>query len=262
VADDSFGRTLGARLGYQGQSSSHAGHTGIRLGTAGTLSDSNTAAITTAGFSTTPTNVNLPAAVSVGGLSFNSSPSSLGFTVINAASTAILGLELQALEADKRGKIVSNPRVITQNQKPAVILQGQQIPYQSSTSTGGGTVATTSFKDALLCLLVDPQVLNNDTIILDVEVQKDAVGASAAGSAPPINVKRVKTQVRVKNGETAVLGGIFEQELRNDTEKVPFLGDIPFLGHLFKTTIKGDIKTELLIFLTPRVLLEDEARVQ
>lgn len=254
VADDSFGRTLGARLGFQGRGSSQGGATGTRFGASSTLSGSSTAA-GGATLTTVPTNVDLAAATSVGSLAFNSAASSLGFTVINAASTAILGLELQALEADKRGKIVSNPRVITQNQKPAVILQGQQIPY-TTINTGGGTAAnTTTFVDALLCLLVDPQVLNNDTIILDVEVQKDAVGtASSTGSAPPINVKRVKTQVRVRNGETAVLGGIFEQELRNDTEKVPFLGDIPLLGHLFKTNIKGDIKTELLIFLTPRIL--------
>lgn len=252
VADDAFGRTLGARLGFQGRGSSQGGATGTRIGTSSTLGGSSTAAAG-ATLTTVPTNVDLAAANSVGSLAFNSAASSLGFTVINAASTAILGLELQALEADKRGKIVSNPRVITQNQKPAVILQGQQIPY--TTVASGSAAATTSFVDALLCLLVDPQVLNNDTIILDVEVQKDAVGtASSAGSAPPINVKRVKTQVRVKTGETAVLGGIFEQELRNDTEKVPFLGDIPILGHLFKTNIKGDIKTELLIFLTPRIL--------
>ena len=252
VADDAFGRTLGARLGFQGRGSSQGGATGTRFGLSSTLSGSSTAAAG-ATLTTAPTNVDLAAATSVGSLAFNSAASSLGFTVINAASTAILGLELQALEADKRGKIVSNPRVITQNQKPAVILQGQQIPY--TTVSSGSAAATTSFVDALLCLLVDPQVLNNDTIILDVEVQKDAVGtASSTGSAPPINVKRVKTQVRVKNGETAVLGGIFEQELRNDTEKVPFLGDIPILGHLFKTNIKGDIKTELLIFLTPRIL--------
>ncbi|MDD5388059.1 MAG: type IV pilus secretin PilQ [Gallionellaceae bacterium] len=252
VADDAFGRTLGARLGFQGSASGRGGGAGTRVGLSNTLGGSNTAAAGT-GLTTTPTNVNLPATLAVGTLNL-SSASTLGFTVINAASTAILGLELQALEADKRGKIVSNPRVITQNQKPAVILQGQQIPYQSSAGgTAGAT--TTSFVDALLCLLVDPQVLNNDTIILDVEVQKDAAGAApVAGGAPPINVKRVKTQVRVKNGETAVLGGIFEQELRNDTEKVPFLGDIPILGHLFKSNIKGDIKTELLIFLTPRIL--------
>ncbi len=253
VADDAFGRTLGARLGFQGRDSTHSGQTGLRAGVSSNATGSSTAANSSAALTTAPANLDLTALTSVGGLAFNQTPASLGFTVINAASTAILGLELRALEADKRGKIVSNPRVITQNQKPAVILQGQQIPYTSAAS--GTAATTTNFVDALLCLLVDPQVLNNDTIILDVEVQKDAIGAvPPGGSAPAINVKRVKTQVRVKNGETAVLGGIFEQELRNDTEKVPFLGDLPLLGHLFKSNIKGDIKTELLIFLTPRIL--------
>ena len=258
VADDTFGRTLGARLGYQALSGSHAGQTGIRIGTSSTLEGSSAAATTTTPFTSVPANVNLPANPS--GIGSSNSAPSLGFTIINAASTAVVGLELQALEADNRGKIVSNPRVITQNQKPAVILQGQQIPYQSSAGgTSGAT--TTSFKDALLCLLVDPQVLNNDTIILDVEVQKDAAGTAVTGGVP-IDVKRVKTQVRVKNGETAVLGGIFEQQLRDDTEKVPVLGDIPYLGNLFKTNNKVDTKTELLIFLTPRVLIDDDALVR
>jgi type IV pilus assembly protein PilQ len=114
--------------------------------------------------------------------------------------------------------------------------------------------------DAFLCLLVDPQILNNDEIILDVEVQKDAPGIPT-DAGPPIDTKRVKTQVRVKNGETAMLGGIFEQETRNDVEKVPLLGDIPLLGWLFKTTGKVDKKTELMIFLTPR-LLDERLAVQ
>ncbi|MDD4881073.1 MAG: type IV pilus secretin family protein, partial [Gallionellaceae bacterium] len=162
-----------------------------------------------------------------------------------------LGLELQALEADNRGKILSNPRVVTQNQVPAVILQGQQIPYITPGDNNGPP--TTSYKDALLCLLVDPQVLNNEDIILNVEVQKDAAG-KVMTSGIPIDTKRVKTQVRIKNGETVVLGGIFEQTQNNDTEKVPLLGDIPILGALFRTNYKQDAKTELLIFLTPRLL--------
>ena len=104
---------------------------------------------------------------------------------------------------------------------------------------------------------MNPQVLNNDSIILDVEVQKDAPGALTNGQTE-IDTKRVKTQVRVRNGETAVLGGIFEQTVRNDTNKVPFLGDIPFLGNLFKENDKQDAKTELLIFLTPRILPDED----
>ncbi|MDP2835261.1 MAG: type IV pilus secretin PilQ [Pseudomonadota bacterium] len=259
LADDSFGRTLGARLGIQGRDSSHAGQTGIRLG----LSNAYGASATNTTLTTPPgiPNVNLGAPSSLGTLAF-ASPATLGVTLINAASSAVIGLELQAMEADQRGKIVSNPRVITQNQKPAVILQGQQIPYVTPAS--GTSPATVSFKDAFLCLLVDPQVLNNDTIILNVEVQKDATGTAitlGGVTSTPIDTKRVKTQVRVKNGETAVLGGIFEQTTRDDTQKVPILGDIPLFGHLFKSNVKGDIKTELLIFLTPRIL-DDVAAMQ
>ena len=121
--------------------------------------------------------------------------------------------------------------------------------------------ATVTFKDAFLCLLVNPQILNNDSIILNVEVQKDAPGTpvnlGSGGIAYPIDTKRVKTQIRVQNGETAVLGGIYEQRKRGDVTKVPFLGDIPVLGHLFRTDSRQDTKTELLVFLTPRIVRDD-----
>lgn len=259
VADDSFGRTLGARLGISGRDASQSGHTGIRAG----FSSAYGASATSTTLTTPPgsPNVDLSASSTVGSFAIGT-PAALGITIINAASTAVVGLELQALEADKRGQIISNPRVITQNQRPAVILQGQQIPY--ITPGTANSPATVSFKDAFLCLLVDPQVLNNDNIILNVEVQKDAAGTPVTVGTTtniPIDTKRVKTQVRVRNGETAVLGGIFEQTTRNDTTKVPLLGDIPLIGNLFKNNVKGDLKTELLIFLTPRVL-DDNLSVQ
>jgi type IV pilus assembly protein PilQ len=239
VADDTFSRDLGAKLGFQG--SGKSGNTGFGLGTY----DSSATAATTGVSATSPvSNVNLSAL----------GAPSLGFTIFNASTAAILSLELQALEADNRGKIVSNPRVVTTNLRPAVIMQGKQIPYLSSSGTSG---PTTTFKDAFLCLLVSPQVLNNDSIILNVEVTKDAEGTNYVGVGPAINVKRVKTQVRVNNGDTAVLGGIFEQTLRNDTSKVPFLGDLPYLGNLFKSNSKQDAKSEMLIFLTPRILQDD-----
>ncbi|MDD5365768.1 MAG: type IV pilus secretin PilQ [Gallionellaceae bacterium] len=236
VAGDSFSRALGARLGFK-----------AKIGSGGiSTTATDAASIATGGPGTTvPYNVDLPANTST----FTNAASQIAYTFIS--SNAILGLELQALEADNRGKILSNPRVVTQNQVPAVILQGQQIPYL--TPGTNNTNATVAFKDALLCLLVDPQVLNNEDIILNVEVQKDAAGKVMA-SGIPIDTKRVKTQVRVKNGETVVLGGIFEQTQNNDTEKVPLLGDIPILGALFRTNYKQDAKTELLIFLTPRLL--------
>lgn len=248
VAEDTFSRALGARLGLT-----------TRLGTRYGISSSATDAVSTAGGSppaTLPMNVDLGASTSVG-----ANPAKLGIGLISASGDAILGLELQALEADNRGKIISNPRVVTQNQVPAVILQGQQIPYINPAQ--GDTPASISFKDAMLCLLVDPQVLNNDDIILNVEVQKDAAGESLSGTTGdiPIDTKRVKTQVRVRNGETVVLGGIFEQTQRNNTDKVPLLGDIPVLGLLFRNNYKTDAKTELLVFLTPR-LMDDAATLR
>ncbi len=179
--------------------------------------------------------------------------------LLDPANGNLLGLELRALEAEKRGKIISNPRVLTSNQKPAVILNGSQIPFVTP-----GTVnspATVTFKDVFLCLLVDPQILNNDSLIMTVEVQKDTQDAANSVTSggfvvPSIATKRIKTQVRVNNGETLVLGGIYDGDEGETVDKVPLLGDVPVLGNLFKTTSKRNQKTELIIFLTPRILDE------
>jgi type IV pilus assembly protein PilQ len=182
----------------------------------------------------------------------------LVLSLMNLANGNLLSLELRALEADDRGKVISNPRVVTSNQKPAVILNGTQVPYITTTVTNGAIQQTVEFKDAFLCLLVDPQILNNDAIILTVEVQKDAVRIvpEIGTDIPAIDTKRIKTQVRVNNGETLVLGGIFDGTERSQVNKVPFLGDVPVFGNLFKTTSKENSKTELIIFLTPRILDE------
>ena len=247
VADDSFGRTLGAKLGL-----ANAGN--IRDNTTGIADTINNAAqlAQRAGSVTMIPNVNLPANPVGAGVS----TSTLGLSLFNASSNLLIGLELQAMEQDNRGKIISSPRVITQNQRPAVILQGQQIPYATTSQAG----TQTAFQNAVLCLLVNPQILNNDDIILDVEITKDAAGETTAAGLR-IDTKRVKTQVRVKNGETAVLGGIFEQVLRDDTNKVPMLGDIPLFGNLFKNTYRKDEKNELMLFITPRVLPEGMAGI-
>ena len=244
IADSQWGRQLGARLGTRitGTTNLAGSQTGINL--SGNQSAAQAGTISN--------NVNLP-------ISGSTAPGSFGLSLLNIATGNLISLELQALEADNRGKILSSPRVVTSNQKPAVILQGEQIPYITQTVSGGVATTTVTFKDAFLCLLVDPQILNNDSIIMSVEIQKDARGPviTAAGlSAPTIETKRAKTQVRVSNGETAVLGGIFEEVDRNDINKVPFLGDVPFLGNLFKNSNKQKDKIELLIFLTPRILDE------
>jgi len=177
-------------------------------------------------------------------------------SLLNLNNGNLLSLELRALEADNRGKVISNPRVVTSNQKPAVILNGTQIPYVTTTVTDGASQSTVTFKDAFLCLLVDPQILNNDSIILTVEVQKDAARFAAGIDVPAIDTKRIKTQVRVNNGETLVLGGIFDGDESSSVNKVPWLGDMPVFGNLFKTTTKENSKTELIIFITPRILDE------
>jgi len=192
--------------------------------------------------------------ISGGGQALPNVLPNLVMNLLDPANGSLLNLELRALEADSKGKVISNPRVMTTNQKPAVILNGTQIPY--ITPGTANTPATVTFKDAFLCLLVDPQILNNDSVILTVEVQKDAVRFISGITDPAIDTKRIKTQVRVNNGETLVLGGIFDGDENSTVNKVPLLGDIPGLGNLFKTTTKENSKTELIIFLTPRILDE------
>ena len=226
VATDGWSRDLGARLGFEAAK------------TRNLFGDRVQAAADGLGQS-------LPAAPAAG---------NLALSLLNLANGNLLSLELRALEADNKGKVISNPRVMTTNQKPAVILNGTQIAYETTSSAGGVVTSTVTFKDAFLCLLVDPQILNNDSVILTVEVQKDSPRFAAGIAIPSIDTKRIKTQVRVNNGETLVLGGIFDGDESSMVSKVPLLGDIPVLGNLFKTTNKQNTKTELIIFLTPRIL--------
>jgi len=169
----------------------------------------------------------------------------------------LVDLELSALQAEGRGEVVSSPRVITANQKEASIRQGVEIPYQEAASSGA---TTTQFKEAVLSLTVTPQITPDDRIILDLQVTKDSVGAvvtnERGGSVPSIDTRAIQTQVLVNNGQTVVLGGIYETEESEDYTKVPFLGDIPGVGALFRSTRKVSNKSELLIFVTPKILRE------
>jgi type IV pilus assembly protein PilQ len=173
-------------------------------------------------------------------------------------SDYIVDLELSAAQAEGRGEIISSPRVVTTNQKEAIIEQGVQIPYQESASSGA---TTTSFKDAVLSLKVTPQITPDNRIILDLLISKDSVGQNvssgiAGGFVPSIDKRRILTQVRVNDGQTVVLGGVLETEKRESTRKVPWLGDVPILGYLFKTSTNTNNKRELLIFVTPKILRE------
>jgi type IV pilus assembly protein PilQ len=169
----------------------------------------------------------------------------------------LIDLELTAAQAEGKGEIVSSPRVITANQREAVIEQGVEVPYQESASSGA---TTTQFKKAVLSLKVTPQITPDDRIILDLQVNKDSVGqlvpSATGGFVPSIDTRNISTQVLVNDGQTVVLGGIMETERRESEKKVPFLGDIPGLGVLFRTRSKSDNRDELLIFVTPKILRE------
>jgi len=182
----------------------------------------------------------------------------LALTLINLGSGNLINLELSALEADARGKVISSPRVVTADNQKAAIEQGTEIPYVTPGSANAP--ATVAFKKAVLRLEVTPQITPDNRIIMVVEIRKDSVGQfvqlGGGFSVPSIDTKNVITQIHVNNGDTAVIGGIFEEEIRNDVTQVPFLGNLPILGYLFKQTGTSSKKTELLIFLTPRIVKE------
>jgi type IV pilus assembly protein PilQ len=183
---------------------------------------------------------------------------SLAMTLINLGSGNLVNLELSALEADKRGKVVSSPRVVTADNQKAVIEQGTEIPYVTPGSANGP--ATVQFKPAVLRLEVTPQITPDNRVIMNIEIRKDSVGdrvqLGGGFEVPAVNTKNIVTQISVNNGDTAVIGGIYEEEIENNVDKVPYLGDIPLLGYLFKTTGRISNKTELLVFLTPRIVKE------
>jgi type IV pilus assembly protein PilQ len=164
----------------------------------------------------------------------------------------MLSLELSALEADGKGKIISSPRVLTADQVEALIEQGTEIPYQQASSSGATSV---SFRKATLALKVKPQITPDGNVIMTLDVNKDSPGATTPAGVQ-INTKHVKTEVLVENGGTVVIGGIYEQTDRTDITKIPFLGDLPLFGNLFRNTTTSSQKTELLVFITPRIVNE------
>jgi type IV pilus assembly protein PilQ len=268
IADDKWGRQLGARFGTQSVFNSNS----YNFGVSGTATDTQqpvpnnpisrgSSSLTynqgnpqllfggiPPGIGTIPIgaqpeqlNVNLPVVGAAG---------SIALSILNLGSGNLVNVELSALEADNRGKVVSSPRVITADKRKAIISQGTEIPYLTAAASGATTI---SFKPAVLELAVTPRITPDDRIIMDLEVKKDAVGQIFSG-IPSVDTKKVSTQVLVDNGDTIVLGGIFEQTTRTTVDKVPFLGDVPFVGALFRRTVKQDDKTELLIFVTPKIV--------
>jgi type IV pilus assembly protein PilQ len=189
-------------------------------------------------------NVNLPVANPAG---------SIAFQVARLADGTILDLELSAMENENKGEIIASPRITTANQKEAYIEQGVEIPYQEAASSGA---TSTQFKKAVLSLTVTPHITPDDRIILDLVVTQDTVSSVQNGSAPAIDTQRIGTQVLVNNGETIVLGGIYQQSIISTVSKVPVLGDIPYFGWMFRNSNNFNEKKELLIFVTPRIVTE------
>lgn len=254
-ADDRFGRSLGVRLGGSDLRGIRGGDPGYAAGAANRVAIggsydavSMTTRETENALDTLNTSfINLPS-VGAGGFS----PAAFAVSLFSSAANRFLNLEISALEADGRGKIVSSPRVVTADQVKALIEQGTEYPYQTATSSGATAIA---FRKANLKLEVTPQITPEGNVILDVDINKDSRGeTTTAGIA--INTKHVQTQVLVENGGTVVIGGIFEQTEIEDVTKVPLLGDIPVMGNLFKNRAKTANKSELLIFLTPRVIAD------
>jgi type IV pilus assembly protein PilQ len=258
VVNDDFSRDLGVRLGVSAFRESNTGLTtisGSGEGTDGMISSYVDGQLNPGPGTplleypslTNRYNVNTPIAPAAG-----------RFALAILENDYLVDLELSALEAEGRGEIVSTPRVITANQSEATIKQGVEIPYQQAASSGATTI---QFKEAVLELVVTPQITPDNNIIMDLRVSKDNVGeiistGGLGGTVPSIDTRSVETQVLVADGQTVVLGGIYETERRETVTKVPFLGDIPFVGTLFRSKSRQDNKAELLIFVTPRILEE------
>jgi type IV pilus assembly protein PilQ len=249
-ADDSFGRTLGARLGTSNTTAvASAGNWNLGIG--GNYSGAQSSYTGTASTTANSYFVNLPATA----LSSGASAATLGLSLFSSSANHALNLEISALEADGKGKIVSSPRVITADQVKALIEQGVELPYLQQSSSGAANIA---FRKANLKLEVTPQITPEGGILMAVDINKDSVGqVTTAGYA--INTKHVQTQVLVENGGTVVIGGIFVQSEDETENKVPFLGDIPVLGFFFKNNIRNAARSELLIFLTPKVVSDKAA---
>jgi type IV pilus assembly protein PilQ len=252
-ASDTFGKSLGVKLGGADLRAQQGGTGGYALGGGNSVafgsSYANVVAATGAGGTADLTNnfVNLPA---VGQNGYN--PATFALSIFSSAANRFLNLELSALEADGKGKVVSSPRVVTADQYPATIEQGTELPYQVASASGATSIA---FRKANLKLDVTPQITPEGNIILLLDINKDTVGQStAAGFA--INTKHIKTQVLVENGGTVVIGGIFELTESDSETKVPVLGDLPGIGNLFKSRSKISNKQEMLVFITPKVVAD------
>jgi type IV pilus assembly protein PilQ len=243
-ASDNFGRSLGVRLGGRATSlnnniNTQAGASYLSPAAGGTPQQQTAFGVTAGDF------VNMPAAAQNG---YNAA--SFAVSLFNASLTRVLNLEISAMEADGKGKIISSPRIVTTDQVKALIEQGTELPYEEKSASGA---TTTTFRKANLKLEVTPQITPEGNIILNLDINKDSVGRlTAKGFA--IDTKHVQTQVLVENGGTVSIGGIFEETERTDDTKVPVLGDLPGLGWLFRNRNRSRSKSEMMVFITPKLL--------
>jgi type IV pilus assembly protein PilQ len=260
IVNNDFQRELGAVLGFNGVQKNGANGLVTTSGSAAGTDSIVSSALTNLTSTGSPFPVTLPTGANAANrynvnLPVASPAGSIALGILG--SDYLLDLELSAAQTETRADIISSPSVITANQKQATIMQGTEIPYQESASSGATSI---SFKPAVLSLSVTPQITPDNRIILDLDVKKDTVGtitvASGGVNVPSIDTQEITTQVLVSDGQTVVLGGILQTTHRIDETKVPYLGDIPVLGNLFKTTTKTNDKDELLIFVTPKILHE------
>jgi len=273
IADDKFSRQLGARFGIGAgvyNNGRNIGITGTPIGDPNQANvpgtgiatgfspssyywrikpDTQTGALTGEYINSVPYNVNLPVSNPAG---------TLAMTFLNLGNGNLVNLELSAAEAANRGKVISSPRVVATNNTKSSISQGQEFKLRVSGGVGGQSSVVTI--RAVLGLDVTPQITPDGRVILDVDVTKDSIAGFQDGS-PIVNTRRVSTKVIVNNGDTAVLGGIYEEVITDSTDKVPVLGDLPAVGNLFKRTNRGTDKQELLIFLTPRIITDSTGTV-
>ncbi len=253
IATDEFTKELGSRFGVTRAKASSNGFNS----TSGTFE--STDVISSSGLTnianngspepfTFPSGVDAADRLNVNLATAGATAGSIAFSVLSGGS--LIDLEISALQAENKGEIISSPRVITADRHQAHIEQGVEIPYLSASSSGATSV---EFKKAVLSIEVTPQITPDDRVIMDLSVNNDSVGDIFAG-IPSIDTREVATQVLVNNGDTVVLGGIYEQITRNEVDKVPFFGDIPVIGYFFRHTLESDERRELLIFVTPKIL--------
>jgi type IV pilus assembly protein PilQ len=254
IANNDFTRQLGSRLSVRGPEDNlviSGGGAGADAGKITTVTNSAPGPLSTFGPTASGTAAGL-----LTSLAAASPQATAGITLLKAGDF-LLDLELSAAQTENRAELLSNPRVITADQTKATIKQGEEIPYQVQTVAGGGTISNIQFKQAVTELNITPHITPDDQILMDIFIKRDSRGTPIAGQQIPIDKREIQTTAQVSNGETVVLGGVYEGTKQNTTDKVPFFGDLPGVGFMFRRNNVIDNKRELLIFITPKILKQN-----